>query len=489
MYPLKIQLNERELRTLRERLGRAIAAAERSSSYALAALTIELDRRLDPAAVVFASKRSMEPWFCFEQPDRDHVAIGTLGCVAMLTARGSDRFDTAEVQWRELLSTAVGDPAEFGGGLVAVGGFAFSPYGGMSSEWTDFAPLSMHVPEVMIARDGTRTRLTLATVTRPGDTLGEHISRIEARLGELRWRALPEQDLTSELDVASVHPPDHHRLAVETTVRHIHEHALRKVVLARAVDVNAAEPHSPAAAYKALRRRFPSCYVFCVGRGTSAFLAASPELLVERDGPSVSTVALAGSAPRSADARADERLGRELLASPKNRHEQEMVLRWIERALHPHSLWMSVPSSPTLARVANAQHLASPVRAHLAEPLGVLRLAGLLHPTPAVGGEPLDVAEGLIGSLEDFDRGWYSGAVGWMDANEDGEFAVSLRSALLKDRVARCFAGVGIVGDSRPETEFAETEFKLDALLQALGVREQSNFPARPFGGDSSRLP
>jgi salicylate biosynthesis isochorismate synthase len=467
---LHIRLSDRDCDTLRDRIGRGLARAERSGKEVLVALTIVLGDRLDPAAVVFASKRPMEPWFCFEQAESGRVTLGALGCVATLAGHGAQRFSVAEAQWRELLSTSICDPADGGGGLVAVGGFAFSPYGGMSPEWSRFDPLSMHVPEVTIVQDAARTRLTLAAMIRPGDTLEGHLRRSETRLDELRWSALPDQDISSRPEVVSVHPPNHHRLAVETAVNHIDKHALRKVVLARAVDVSRSEPHSPAAVYGALRSRFPSCYVFCVGRGASAFLAASPELLVQRDGPSVRTVALAGSAPRGGDARADAQLGRELLASSKNRQEQDLVRQWIIRALKAHSLWVSARAEPVLARVANAQHLATPVSAQLAEPIGALRLAGLLHPTPAVGGEPLDVAEGLIGSLEDLDRGWYAGGVGWIDGNEDGEFVVSLRSALLAGTVARCFAGAGVVGDSRAAAEFDETEFKLDALLQALGA-------------------
>jgi salicylate biosynthesis isochorismate synthase/menaquinone-specific isochorismate synthase len=118
--------------------------------------------------------------------------------------------------------------------------------------------------------------------------------------------------------------------------------------------------------------------------------------------------------------------------------------------------------------MANIQHLASPIRAQLHKPIGAIHLAGLLHPTPAVGGEPFDVAEPLIPTLEGMDRGWYAGPVGWTDTNEDGELCVALRCALLSGRVARCYAGVGVVRDSDPAAELAETDVKLGALLPVL---------------------
>ena len=118
--------------------------------------------------------------------------------------------------------------------------------------------------------------------------------------------------------------------------------------------------------------------------------------------------------------------------------------------------------------MANIQHLATPIRAQLRDPVSVVRLAGLLHPTPAVGGEPARRRVPLIPTLEGLERGWYAGPVGWVDGNEDGEFCVALRCALLSGTVARCYAGVGVVRDSDPAAELAETEVKLAALLPVL---------------------
>jgi isochorismate synthase EntC len=154
-------------------------------------------------------------------------------------------------------------------------------------------------------------------------------------------------------------------------------------------------------------------FVFCAGRGDSAFLAASPELLVRRDGMRAATLALAGSTRRSADPSVDDHLGEQLLRSAKDREEQAIVSRRIERTLRPHAVWVTAAPDPVLVRVANIQHLATPIRAQLASPIGAIELAGMLHPTPAVGGEPLEVAAPMIPALEGLDRGWYAGPVGW----------------------------------------------------------------------------
>ena len=153
----------------------------------------------------------------------------------------------------------------------------------------------------------------------------------------------------------------------------------------------------------------------------------------------------------------------------------------IERRLSPVSVWVERASEPVVIKVANIQHLATPIHAQLAESRSVLELAELLHPTPAVGPEPRGPeGERLIAELEQLERGWYAGPVGWMDAVEDGEFCVALRSALLRDRTAHLYAGAGIVADSEPAAELAETEIKLGALLPLLGGLRLSPAPPRP---------
>jgi salicylate biosynthesis isochorismate synthase/menaquinone-specific isochorismate synthase len=240
------------------------------------------------------------------------------------------------------------------------------------------------------------------------------------------------------------------------------------VVLAREVQVHAPAEHDPGAVLGILREAFQSCFVYAAGRGDATFLGASPELLIRRDGQRASTVALAGSTRRSADPAIDDHLGEQLLRSDKDREENAIVARRIVRALNPHSVWVTAAAEPSLVKVANIQHLGLPIRAQLARPLDAVQLASLLHPTPAVGGEPGDAARTLIPALEGLDRGWYAGALGWIDAAGDGEFCVALRCALLRGAIAHCYAGCGIVRGSVPASELAESEVKLGAILPVL---------------------
>jgi salicylate biosynthesis isochorismate synthase/menaquinone-specific isochorismate synthase len=312
--------------------------------------------------------------------------------------------------------------------------------------------------------------MTLAALLSPDDMPEELLARLEARVAELRSRELPLLDPSpsGRFQVASAMPPEHYEAAVSRAVELIVDGAIEKVVLAREVQVHAPRDHDALAVFGVLREEFPSCFVFCVGRGDATLVAASPELLVRREGHRVSTLALAGSTRRSADPAVDAHLGEQLLRNPGYRQEHAIVARRIERMLRPHAIWVAAADEPELVRIANIQHLATPIRAQLAAPIDTLELIGFMHPTPAVGGEPLDRAAPLIPALEGLDRGWYSGPVGWTDATGDGEFCVALRCALLRGAVARCYAGNGIVAASDPAAELAETEVKLSALLPLL---------------------
>jgi salicylate biosynthesis isochorismate synthase/menaquinone-specific isochorismate synthase len=279
---------------------------------------------------------------------------------------------------------------------------------------------------------------------------------------------LLDPDPAGRYRVVSAMPPEHYEQAVARGAERIAAGELQKVVLAREVQVHAPVDHDPAAILGVLREAFPSCHLVCAGRGDAAFVSASPELLIRRDGERAATLALAGSTRRSADPAVDDHLGERLMRSAKDREEQAIVSRRIARTLRPHAVWVTAPEEPEVVKMANIQHLGTPIRAQLAHAVSAVELAGLLHPTPAVGGEPLAVAAPLIPALEGLDRGWYAGPVGWTDLDEDGEFVVALRCALLRGTVARCYAGVGVVRDSDPAAELAETEVKLQALLPVL---------------------
>jgi salicylate biosynthesis isochorismate synthase/menaquinone-specific isochorismate synthase len=453
-------------------LGEALEGAQRRSGRTVASVTLPVECE-DPSAVVFASRRANEPWFCWEQPDRG-VVIASLGRVESVVSRGRDRFREVAAECAHLSGEAsVVSLAEDAAptGPTWVGGFAFASDGAKEPEWSSFEPAAMTLPEISFSTDSAGTTMTLSSlVDRDSDTDALAAGLI-ARVAGLSREALPMIDPhpSHRPRIESARSPGEFEASVAAAVERIRRGEIEKVVLAREVIVRAGAAHDPAAIFAAIREGFPSCFNFCVGTPEAAFIGASPELLVRCAGRSVSTVGLAGSTRRSSDPAVDDHLAEKLLTSPKDRSEQGLVVEGIVKALGRLSVWVEAAEEPGIVKVANIQHLATPVVAQLAQPRTAIELAGTLHPTPAVGGEPWKKANAVMDEVEGLDRGWYAGPVGWMDGSGDGEFCVALRSALLRDREAHLYAGVGVVADSDPAAELAETEIKLGALLPLIG--------------------
>jgi menaquinone-specific isochorismate synthase len=246
---------------------------------------------------------------------------------------------------------------------------------------------------------------------------------------------------------------------------------LRKVVLARSVDVEATDPFVVGDILARLHALFPSCMVFSI----EGFIGASPELLVSRKGSSLRAHPLAGTVARSGDPETDAKLAAGLLASAKDRWEHLLVIDVLDEVLRPLCDELDVPQTPSIVPLRNVSHLGTLITGSLRAADVVnrsaptaLELVSVLNPTPAVGGVPQAKALAVIAALEPVPRGTYAGPVGWVDAAGNGEWAVGLRSARIDGNRARMFAGGGIVGDSEPGAELAETQLKLQALLAAV---------------------
>jgi menaquinone-specific isochorismate synthase len=240
---------------------------------------------------------------------------------------------------------------------------------------------------------------------------------------------------------------------------------LDKVVLAREVLVEADVPFDRAVVLRRLRAAFPGCFLFHV----DGFLGASPELLVGRTGDIVRAQPMAGTAPRGGDPASDARLAAGLLSSATYRHEHQITIDMVFDTLIPWCSYLDYEPEPAVVGVANLQHLATMVEGRLSQPApSVIELVRALHPTPAVNGWPREAAQAWIAEHEGFDRGRYAGTVGWVDGRGNGTFAVGIRCADVDGPTARVVAGNGIVADSDPDTELAETQVKLQALLSAL---------------------
>ncbi len=269
----------------------------------------------------------------------------------------------------------------------------------------------------------------------------------------------------SSVTVRSTRATDEWCAAVASATERIAAGALTKVVLARELELVADQVFDPATVLARLAERHPAALRFSV----DGFVGASPELLVSRVGEVVRAQPMAGTTPRTGEPEADQRRAAELLASEKNRVEHQITIDVVHDTLLPWCSYLDAEPAPTVVHAGPVQHLATLVEGRLSRPApSVLDLVAALHPTPAVGGWPREPALALIDELEGADRGRYAGPVGWVDAAGNGAWAVGIRSVQLDGPTARVFAGVGVVADSDPVAELAETRAKARTLLDVL---------------------
>lgn len=466
-------------------------AAVRDSRAKLVSISLAVDA-LDPLAVLESIFEPGELHFYAERPSLDSAIAGAEAVVAM-EAHGPDRFATVQRFIDETLAhtIAVGDVTAAFGGPHFFTTFAFQD---KVEPGESFPAARVFVPRWQVSRAGGRTTAVANLLVTPDASLRALVEKVWRAHGKFRSfeygpsaeRGTGILPVTDQATGGTPVPPGPHgrdarattiedlgdySAAVEAALARIAAGEFDKIVLARVRAVRSAQPLHPLEMLNQLRQRFPECYAFSIanGRGQS-FIGATPERLARVSGGVLETEALAGSAPRGGSASEDAMHGTALLRSEKDRREQRLVLESITRRLAPLGLALEFSPEPQLRKLANVQHLLTPIRASLPEGVRLLDVLARLHPTPAVGGSPRAAAVARIRELEGFPRGLYAGAHGWINARGGGEFFVGLRSALVEGATARLFAGAGIVAGSSPEREQAETELKFRAMQEALGL-------------------
>ncbi|NNV02340.1 isochorismate synthase DhbC [Brevibacillus sp. MCWH] len=297
---------------------------------------------------------------------------------------------------------------------------------------------------------------------------------------------LAEQNAASAFEIREIPAPAEYEEGVNRILARLQQGDIQKVVLARSLHLTSSDSVNIHQLLRNLARHNTRGYTFAANltpkgvrsaaadsEGSRTLIGASPELLVAKTGPYIMANPLAGSAARSDDPREDERRAASLLASAKDRHEHAVVVEAVVEALRPYCKHLDVPREPSLVQTNTMWHLSTEINGELIDPsTSSLQLAAALHPTPAVCGTPVDQARAVIQELEPFDRGFFTGMVGWCDANGDGEWAVTIRCAEVEGRVIRLFAGAGIVLGSNPEAELLETSAKFRTMLLAMGLNQ-----------------
>ena len=455
---------------------RARIRSERLSRPVLASLTAHLA----PAAGYNPCDIAAQPdAILWDQPSRGFALAGA-GHAMRLVASGESRFQDVRSQLTKLLDEAVIEQ-DSGAALrptpLSFAGFAFDPAHPDDVAWFGFPEAAVVLPRVLFARSGAHlfftTNLLVEPDTDPMTSVADLRNDIERLLHATQHGE--EEAKSRFLDPG----PDAHASwneSVSGLTRCIAGGEAGKVVLARRVQAESDGGFDLRTVLQRLRSRYRECTVFAFRSGEDAsFIGATPEMLVSLQGNAVRADCLAGSAARGDTDAEDATLSAALLTDDKERREHAFVSQSLNESLSTLCTDIRRPDNPKLRRFANVQHLHTPFEATTRGPRHVLDLVERLHPTAATAGLPRQASLTLIREHEPFSRGWYAGPIGWIDAEGGGEFAVALRSALLRDDVASLYAGCGIVTGSDPQREYAESLLKLQAMLWALDAKEEAS--------------
>ncbi|MFV1990251.1 MAG: isochorismate synthase MenF [Acidimicrobiales bacterium] len=277
-------------------------------------------------------------------------------------------------------------------------------------------------------------------------------------------RAEPAEEAATTITFSAEITPEDWCEQVATATDHIRAGELQKVVLSRVVECESDVNLDQRLPLANLQSQFPSSMVFAVDQ----FIGATPELLVAVHADAVQSQPMAGTTPFTGNARIDAQAAAALLASKKDLEEHQYTIDMVHDTLLEWCSYLDSGAAPEIHAVANVQHLASKVVGRLSVPYAsALEIVAGLHPTPAVGGLPRAIALALMAELEPSKRGRYAGPVGWINADGDGEFGVGIRSAQIDGRRGVMHSGVGVVADSDPEAELAETRAKFRTMFGA----------------------
>ena len=426
----------------------------------------------DPLAILEETHRADEPICYLERPSNE-FSIACAEFVAEASFEGSNRFEQAKV-WGDSVfkSTLIaGDHLDPGTGPTL---FMTATFEDEKDKDSSLPALQVFLPRWQVLRKGGShfviLNASIDSQTDPVRLTAEFANSVQRIKGMRTDASKPKE--TGSVELESPEEEFDYKSAVEQALEQISSGQISKVVLARKLTYGTSIPLNPFSIAHDLRERFPECFTFCLTTpGQGVMVGATPETLAKVSGTTLETEALAGSAPRGPSAGKDAQWGKTLLGREKEVLEHRLVIESIKRRLASIGLSDCEEGRSRLLRLANLQHVRTPLRAKL--PVGVHPFDALcaLHPTPAMGGTPRESALSLVRKLEGSPRGWYSGVTGWLDSKGRGEFIVPIRCGKIMPESLTLYAGAGLVEGSVPEQEKIETDWKLQAMLEVITGR------------------
>ncbi|MCC2249450.1 MAG: isochorismate synthase [Bacillota bacterium] len=432
---------------------------------------VSITKKIQPKNPVcfFEAARQIEKDRVFWTSTNDAFSIAGVGNAYDISAN-ENRFQHMELKWKQVIDQAIIHNSFDvpGTGLVSLGGMDFDPKKDRTELWGDFPAIQFTVPEYMLTKYKENYYFTINVLAKKTD----HPIQLANQLRDTeRFLLTPIKAEKEKLRMLTtkVIAPEEWKKTVKKATEEIRHTSIDKIVLAREMRVKLNKNANIATILDQLLATQSNSFVFAFERNNNCFIGATPERLVKIENKQLLSTCLAGTAPRGKSETEDRQISNQLFHDEKNREEHDFVVQMIKKGLNKYCVNVHVPEEPTVYPLKNLQHLYTPVTGKLKAGYSIFDIVEQLHPTPALGGVPRNDAITFIRDYELLDRGWYGAPVGWLDSNDNGEFAVAIRSALIQNDEASLFAGCGVVKDSIPEAEFEETRIKFTPMLSVLG--------------------
>lgn len=438
----------------------------------IASHTLEIEA-FDPVVIFEKMKKFNKNRIFWSDPTEDFYIVGMGEAVEI--SRDKSRFETTKEQWSYYVENAFisNKYKEPGTGLFALGGFSFDPKKESTELWDEYDQSQFTIPEYSCTKVNGKYYFTSTLIATDFETAFEQDTR--------RWDT-QEQLLTDSVEVPSQAKvqskddvnPEQWLASVKQAIKELKTKESNKIVLARELRLKLDKKVEIAPYLKSLLDMQTNSFVFAFEKGEDCFIGASPERLVKVSGNRMLSTCLAGTAPRGQTKEDDEKIKQDLFHDQKNRNEHQHVVQFIHDNIKGYCSEVDIPDEPVVYPLKNLHHLYTPVKATLKEDVDIFDIIKQLHPTPALGGTPQEDSLQFIRDNESLDRGWYGAPIGWLDSNQNAEFAVAIRSGLIHDDEISLFAGCGIMKDSDAELEYEETKTKFLTMLSVLEEQDES---------------
>ncbi|MGH2319568.1 isochorismate synthase [Planococcus sp. SE5232] len=405
----------------------------------------------------------------WQNREKTFTLVGIGHAHVLSTDQPTGRFEKIKKDWKSLCNQIVNE--EHSVQPVLFGGFSFDPLNDKPSEWTRFPQAYFAVPTFQLILKGEQAFVSIHLITEQQESFAEFDAMRKERdklIHAAQVTEVDKYDKPRTIGRAELRKEEYLD-SIQRVTDIIKAKEVEKVVIARALELEFEDKLSPSSALYQVSNEQPESFLFGLEAEEQFFFGATPERLVKVESQKALSTCLAGSTPRGKTVEKDTELGEALLKDPKNRAEHQYVVKMISEVFENYCSGTVVPKLPKLLKIRDIQHLYTPVEGKLNPGATLFDLVEVLHPTPALGGEPKLEALHMIREHEAMNRGYYAAPIGWIDAKGDGEFAVAIRSALLDGEKAYLYAGGGIVADSTPESEYDETWVKFRPMLRALG--------------------